>query len=115
MVTQERFKEAEPIFVDALRMMRRLPANHVLIARCLQNLGKLYKNMHREVEAEPLFLEAIDIQRRVLPAGHEDIACRYDCMSRAVYDRATCSKRGQLLKVTNALTSTPSPTFSYTY
>jgi tetratricopeptide (TPR) repeat protein len=67
---QNRFSEAEPVYRAAVAGFRRLAqsepdADRPLLARALDGLGTLYKEMHRLPEAEKALSEALQIRREL--------------------------------------------------
>ncbi len=68
-----RFREAEPLFKQALEI-ERMARPGPYVALSLNNLAQLYKTMGRYEEAEPLFKQAIDIKRLTLGEGHPSYA-----------------------------------------
>jgi tetratricopeptide (TPR) repeat protein len=73
--SQGRYNEAEPLFLEALEMQKRLMVEeHPDLARSLNNLAFLYHSQGRYSEAEPLFLEALEMWKRLLGGGQFDVA-----------------------------------------
>jgi tetratricopeptide (TPR) repeat protein len=70
--TQGRYAEAEPLYLEAMEMCRRLLGPDV--ASSLNNLAEFYRAQGRYEEAEPLYLEAMGIYKRLLGEEHPDIA-----------------------------------------
>jgi tetratricopeptide (TPR) repeat protein len=70
--SQGRYTEAEPLYLEALDLKKRLLGdNHPHVATFLNNLAAaLYKSQGRYTEAEPLYLEAINIATQVLGENH---------------------------------------------
>ena len=55
-----RFDVAVPVFLEALRIMRRsLPDNHPDISTTLNKLAGVYQILDRHADAEPLLLESL--------------------------------------------------------
>ena len=72
---QGRYSEAEPLYLEALEMRRRLfTSDHPNIATSLNNLAYLYHNQGRYSEAEPLYLEALEMRKRLFIGDHSDVA-----------------------------------------
>ncbi|MDB9426523.1 tetratricopeptide repeat protein, partial [Microcystis aeruginosa CS-564/01] len=66
-----RYKEAEPLYLEALELFKRLLGdNHPSVARSLNNLARLYNSQGRYTEAEPLYLEALAIAEQALGENH---------------------------------------------
>jgi tetratricopeptide (TPR) repeat protein len=69
--SQGRYTEAEPLYLEALDLTKRLLGdNHPDVAQSLNNLAYLYQSQGRYTEAEPLYLEAIKIATQVLGKNH---------------------------------------------
>jgi tetratricopeptide (TPR) repeat protein len=72
---QGRYSEAEPLYLEALEMRRRLfTSDHPDVASSLNNLAYLYHNQGRYSEAEPLYLEALEMRKRLFIGDHSDVA-----------------------------------------
>jgi tetratricopeptide (TPR) repeat protein len=72
---QGKYSEAEPLYLDALEMRRRLFTNdHPDVASSLNNLALLYHNQGKYSEAELLYLDALEMRRRLFPGDHPDVA-----------------------------------------
>ena len=70
-----RYSEAEPLYVEALGMNKRLlGAEHPAVASSLNNLAGLYASQGRYSEAEPLYVEALGMNKRLLGAEHPAVA-----------------------------------------
>ncbi|WP_080601761.1 tetratricopeptide repeat protein, partial [Microcystis aeruginosa] len=69
--SQGRYPEAEPLYLEALDLTKRLLGdNHPHVATSLNNLAGLYESQGRYPEAEPLYLEALDLYKRLLGDNH---------------------------------------------
>ena len=70
-----RYSEAEPLYVEALRMRKRLLVpEHPDVALSLNNLAELYRSQGRYEEAEPLLVEALEMYNRLLGVEPPDVA-----------------------------------------
>ena len=75
LVARGRYGEAEPLYLDALAMRKRLLGNeHPDVAQSLNNLANLYYNQGRYGEAEPLYLDALAMSKRLLGNEHPEVA-----------------------------------------
>lgn len=74
---QGRYQEAEPLYVQALDLLKDLlPEQHPNIAQSLNNLARLYQSQSRYKEAEPLYVQAFEIYKRSLGSEHpQTIIC----------------------------------------
>ena len=69
------YSEAEPLYVEALSMSKRLLGDeHPSVASSLNNLAALYDNQGRYSDAEPLYEEALSMRKRLLGDEHPDVA-----------------------------------------
>jgi tetratricopeptide (TPR) repeat protein len=72
---QGKYSEAEPLYLDALEMRKRLfTGDHPDVATSLNNLAVLYDNQGRYSEAEPLYLDALEMTKRLFTGDHPDVA-----------------------------------------
>jgi len=68
---QERYDEAEELWVAWLAAQRRLKTDeHPTALAIMANVGDMYTRLGRLDEAGPLLTEAVAGCRKVLPAGH---------------------------------------------
>ncbi len=73
--SQGRYEEAEPLYLQALELCKRLLGdNHPDVATSLNNLALLYESQGRYEEAEPLYLQALELRKRLLGDNHPDVA-----------------------------------------
>ncbi|MFB8788233.1 MAG: tetratricopeptide repeat protein [Potamolinea sp.] len=73
--SQGRYTEAEPLYLQALELTKRLLGeDHPDVASSLNNLAYLYKSQGRYTEAEPLYLQALELTKRLLGEDHPDVA-----------------------------------------
>jgi tetratricopeptide (TPR) repeat protein len=73
--SQGRYKEAEPLFIQALELRRSLLGDHHPdVATSFNNLAGLYDSQGRYEDAEPLFIQALELRRSLLGEHHPDVA-----------------------------------------
>ncbi len=69
--SQGRYSEAEPLYLEALEMRKRLfTGDHPNVASSLNNLAGLYYSQGRYSEAELLYLDALAMSERVQGTNH---------------------------------------------
>jgi len=72
---QQKFDEAEPLYLDALQTLERSPeTNAAEIAVALNDLGALYAQRGLADRAEELLTRAADIKVRTIGSHHPDVA-----------------------------------------
>ncbi|MFN5891034.1 MAG: tetratricopeptide repeat protein, partial [Dolichospermum sp.] len=72
---QGKYSEAEPLYLDALEMKRRLfTGDHPNVATSLNNLASLYHKQGKYSEAEPLYLDALEMTKRLFTGDHPNVA-----------------------------------------
>ena len=72
---QGKHSEAEPLYLDALEMRRRLfTGDYPDVGNSLNNLALLYHNQGKYSEAEPLYLDALEMRRRLFTGDYPDVA-----------------------------------------
>ena len=70
-----RYKEAEPLYVQALGLMEKnLGPDHPSVATALNNLAELYRAHGRYAEAELLHRRALGIREKALGPNHPEVA-----------------------------------------
>ncbi|MDB9444940.1 tetratricopeptide repeat protein [Anabaena sp. CS-542/02] len=73
--SQGRYDQAEPLYLQALELRKRLLGdNHPHVATSLNNLALLYSSQGRYDQAEPLYLQALELRKRLLGDNHPDVA-----------------------------------------
>ncbi|MBD2353788.1 tetratricopeptide repeat protein [Tolypothrix sp. FACHB-123] len=73
--SQGKYNQAEPLFIQALDLLRRfLGDEHPDVAISLNNLAELYRSQGKYSQAEPLLIQAKDLRRRLLGEEHPDFA-----------------------------------------
>ena len=71
--SQGRYEEAEPLYVEALKMYKRLLGDeHPDVASSLWNLAAMRYQQEQFAEAEALLLEALPIYQQALGADHSN-------------------------------------------
>ncbi|MEH2290345.1 MAG: tetratricopeptide repeat protein, partial [Nostoc sp.] len=69
--SQGRYDQAEPLFLQALKLCKRLLGEvHPDAATSLNNLANLYYSQGRYDQAEPLFLQALEVFQQVFGVNH---------------------------------------------
>ncbi|MFN9170927.1 MAG: tetratricopeptide repeat protein [Dolichospermum sp.] len=72
---QGKYSEAEPLYLDALEMRKRLfTGDYPDVASSLNNLAGLYYKQGRHSEAEPLLLDALEMRKQLFTGDHPDVA-----------------------------------------
>ena len=73
--SQGRYSEAEPLYMQALELRKRLLGEeHADVANSLNHLAGLYEYQGRYSEAEPLYAQALALRKRLLGEEHADVA-----------------------------------------
>ena len=69
--SQGRYEEAEPLYIQALDMRKKLLGEeHPDVATSLNNLAGLYFSQGRYEEAEPLYIQSLDMRKKLLGEEH---------------------------------------------
>ncbi|MCC3427626.1 MAG: CHAT domain-containing protein [Microcoleus sp. PH2017_01_SCD_O_A] len=72
--SQGRYRDAEPLYRQALEMWQRLfKGDHPDVATSLNNLAELYDFQGLYPEAEPLYEQALEIYQRLFTGAHPDV------------------------------------------
>jgi tetratricopeptide (TPR) repeat protein len=72
---QGRYDQAEPLFLQALELRKRLLGdNHPDVAQSLNNLAVLYASQGHYDQAEPLFFQALELRKLLLGDNHPSVA-----------------------------------------
>ncbi|MCF4968057.1 tetratricopeptide repeat protein [Nostoc sp. CMAA1605] len=75
--SQGKYSEAEPLFIQALALSRKLLGEeHPDVALNLNNLALLYSFQGKYSKAEPLHIQALALSRKLLGEEHPDVAFR---------------------------------------
>jgi tetratricopeptide (TPR) repeat protein len=83
---QNRFAEAEPLYVRALAIRQKaLGPEHPYVATSLNNLAALYDKQGQYAMAEPLYQRALAIKEKALGPEHSDVATILNSLAR-LYD-----------------------------
>ena len=73
--SQGRYEQAEPLYIQALEIYKRiLGENHPDTASSLNNLALLYDSQGRYEQAEPLYIQALELTKRINGENHPDYA-----------------------------------------
>ena len=95
---QGRYKEAEPLLKESLRMRKELyGSEHPSVALILSNLAYLYRRAGRLSEAEPLFRQALGMFRKFL-GDHPDVAICLNGLAELLYDQRRFNEAERLLQ-----------------
>ena len=90
---QGKYSEAEPLYLDALAMRKRLfTGDHPDVAQSLNNLGSLYKSQGKYGEAEPLYLNALEMRKRLFTGDYPDVANSLNNLAGLYYNQGKYSE-----------------------
>ncbi|BBD65248.1 hypothetical protein NIES4070_15990 [Nostoc commune HK-02] len=91
--SQGRYSEAEPLFIQALALRRKLLGEeHPDVASSLNNLAGLYDSQGRYSKAEPLFIQALALWRKLLGEEHPDVATSLNNLAYLYYSQGRYSE-----------------------
>ena len=94
---QGRYREAEPLYVEALAIRRTaMPEGHPDIAMSFSYLGGHYLTQSRFGEAELLYVEALVMRRAALPEGHLDIVISLGTLAQLYHAQGRYRRAGPL-------------------
>ncbi|MEO1396829.1 MAG: toll/interleukin-1 receptor domain-containing protein, partial [Cyanobacteria bacterium J06634_5] len=86
------YSDAEPLYIDALAMRKRLLGDeHPDVAGSLNNLALLYYNQGRYSDAEPLYIDALAMSKRLLGDEHPDVAGSLNNLALLYYNQGRYS------------------------
>jgi tetratricopeptide (TPR) repeat protein len=86
--SQGRYDQAEPLYLQALELYKRLLGdNHPDVAMSLNNLALLYNSQGRYDQAEPLYLQALELYKRLLGDNHPDVAMSLNNLALLYYSQ----------------------------
>ena len=72
---QQKFEEAEPLYIEALQILERSPGDNAAeIAVALNDLGALYAQRGLSDRAQDLLTRAADMKRQAIGEKHPDVA-----------------------------------------
>jgi tetratricopeptide (TPR) repeat protein len=112
-----RYQEAEPLFLQALKIEEQLRENHPNTANYLNNLAILYQDTGRYQEAESLFLQALKIRKEQLGETHPDTAANLNNLASLYQDTGRYQEAESLflqaLKIEEQLRETHPNTANY--
>jgi tetratricopeptide (TPR) repeat protein len=99
---QQKFDEAEPLYIEALGILERSPQrNAEEIAVALNDLGALYAQRGLSDRAEHLLTRAVDLKRQTIGEHHPDVAVTLNNLAivhkrRGEFERAVSLYRNAL-------------------
>ena len=97
--SQGRYSEAEPLYRQALEMIKRLLGNeHPYVATSLNNLALLYNSQGRYSEAEPIYRQALEMRKRLLGNEHPDVAASLNNLAGLYNSQGRYSEAEPLLR-----------------
>ncbi|MFN6157087.1 MAG: tetratricopeptide repeat protein [Dolichospermum sp.] len=90
---QGKYSEAEPLYLDALEMRKRLfTGDYPDVASSLNNLAGLYYKQGRHSEAEPLLLDALEMRKQLFTGDHPDVATSLNNLASLYYSQGKYSE-----------------------
>ncbi|MBH8576113.1 tetratricopeptide repeat protein, partial [Nostocaceae cyanobacterium CENA369] len=91
--SQGRYNEAEPLYIQALALTRKLLGEeHPSVASSLNNLALLYYSQGRYSEAEPLYIQALALWRKLLGEEHPSVASSLNNLAGLYYSQGRYSE-----------------------
>ena len=94
---QGRYRDAEPLYQEALAMRQRLLGDeHPDVATSLNNLAGLYKHQGRYSDAEPLYCQAIGIAYEQLGERHPSTQAFWNNFADCLYQAMESGKADTL-------------------
>lgn len=94
---QGRYKQAEPLFQQALELRQRFIKDHPSVADSLTNLGDLYYSLGEYKRAESLFQQALEMRKRLL-GDHPAIADSLNNLAALYYSQGRYREAQPLYK-----------------
>jgi tetratricopeptide (TPR) repeat protein len=99
LLARGRYREAEPLLQQALRIRERhLGAEHLGTATSLNNLADLYRAQGKYREAEPLYGRALSIHEQQLGIEHPNTALSLDNLAALYKEQGKCVEAEPLLQ-----------------
>lgn len=97
--SRARYKEAEPLFTQALELFKKLfGSEHPNIAQSMNNLALIYYAQGRYDEAEPLYKRALELRKKLLSLEHPDVALTMNNLSALYYAQGRYEEAEPLFK-----------------
>jgi tetratricopeptide (TPR) repeat protein len=90
--SQGRYEQAEPLYVEALEMRKRLLGDeHPDVAKA-SITWQLYDSQGRYEQAEPLYQQALEMRKRLLGDEHPDVATSLNNLAGSTERRVAMSR-----------------------
>ncbi len=85
---QEKYEQAEPLYMQALELRKQLLGeNHPDSARSLNNLALLYKSQGKYEQAEPLLIQGLELIKQLLGENHPHAATSLNNLANLYYSQ----------------------------